>query len=68
MPSSAILRSVEWEFRTEVADNPINSIFKGHEVLKDFFPSLRVKASKNTSLTLKTGPIGRPETSLRNYH
>ena len=46
-----ILRSVEWQFLTDVLGQTINPISKVQEV-KD----------------LKIGPIGCPETSVRNYH
>ena len=38
--SSGILRSAEWQFRTDVSGQPIGSVFKSQEVQEDFLLGL----------------------------
>jgi hypothetical protein len=58
--SSGILRSVEWQFCTEVSGQPIGPIFTGQDFQKE-------SLSCWISWPLKMGPIGCPETSVQNY-
>jgi hypothetical protein len=53
--SSAMLRSLDWQFVTDVLEQPIGTIFKGQTVQSSW-----------TAWPLKTGPIIFPETSVTN--
>jgi hypothetical protein len=50
-----MLRTVQWQFLTEVSGNHIGPIFKSHVV------------QEGTAWHLKMGPKDGPETSVRNY-
>jgi hypothetical protein len=56
-----ILRSVEWQFRADVSGQTTGPIFNGHA---DCPFHCRLTAAR----PLKMGPIGFPETFVRNCH
>ena len=60
--SFGILRSVEWQFLTDVSGQPVGPIFKGQAVQEEFLHY------SWTAWPLKIGPISCAETSVPNYH
>ena len=56
MRSSGVLRTVGWQFITDVSGKPIGPVFKFQA------------AQRWITRPLKMGPIVCPEKSVRNYH